>query len=180
MPINSTCDKQTVQKLRLLLPQLYHTLPQILYIYDKFSNVPWQKGLESGLLWCDEGVYRIAKELQLLNPGKFGNIFLGIEAFHLEEVVLACCVKYLEESGIDSIFVEQETFGPEVVTLIMAGGNYIYGKREIALISEALQHLQFSEFIKTVDISGLQALFRTENRTPESIKSACKCCQNKN
>ena len=116
----------------------------------------------------------------MLNPGKFGNIFLGIEAFHLEEVVLACCVKYLEESGIDSIFVEQETFGPEVVTLIMAGGNYIYGKREIALISEALQHLQFSEFIKTVDISELQALFRTENRTPESIKSARKCCQNKN
>ena len=115
----------------------------------------------------------------MLNPGKFGNIFLGIEAFHLE-VVLACCVKYLQESGSDSIFVELETFDPGVVTSVMAGGNYIYGKREIALISEALQHLQFSEFIKPVDISELQALFRTENRTPEIIKSACKCCQNKN
>ena len=46
MPINSTCDKQTVQKLRLLLHQLFHTLPQILYIYDKFSRCsltkrPW-------------------------------------------------------------------------------------------------------------------------------------------
>ena len=70
----------------------------------------------------------------------------------------------------------------------MAGGNYIRVKRGIALISEALQRLQFSEFIKTVDIcrfsklfvhiAELQTLFRTENRTPESTKSAWKCCQN--
>ena len=47
------------------------------------------------------------------------------------------------------------------------------------MISEALQRVQFSEFIKTVDISELQTLFRTENWTPESIESACKCCQSK-
>ena len=47
------------------------------------------------------------------------------------------------------------------------------------MISEALQRLQFSEFIKTVDKSELQTLFRTENWTPESIESACKCYQNK-
>ena len=124
----------------------------------------------------------------MLNPDKFGNIFLGLGGFHLEKVVIACCGKYLEESGIDSIFVELEMFGPEVVTSVMAVGNYIRGKRGIALISEALQRLQFSEFIKAVDISRfsklflhiaqLQTLFRTENRTPESIKSAWKCCQN--
>ena len=70
----------------------------------------------------------------------------------------------------------------------MAGGNYIRGKGGLALISEALQRLQFSVFIKTIDISRfsklfvhieeLQTLFRTENKTPESIKSAWKCCQN--
>ena len=35
----------------------------------------------------------------------------------------------------------------------MAGENYIRGKLGIALISEALQRLQFSDFIETVDIS---------------------------
>ena len=149
-----------------------------------FQDVLLIKGLESNPLWCDEGVYRIAKELQLLNPDKFGNIFLGLGGFHLEKVIIACCGKYLEKSGIDSILVEPENFGPEAVTLVMPGGNYIRGKREIVLISEALQRLQFSEFIETVDISRfsklflhvaeLQKLFRTENRTPESIESACK------
>ena len=153
-----------------------------------FHNVLLQKGLESGPLWCDEGVYGIAKELQLLNPDKFANIFLRLGGLHLEKVVIVCCGKCLEESGIDSIFVELEIFGPEVVTSVMADENYVRGKRGIALISEALQRLQFSEFIKTVDISKfsklfvhiaeLQTLFRTENGTPESIKSAWTCCRN--
>ena len=79
------------------------------------QDVLLQKGFESGPLWCDEGVYHIAKELQLLNPDKFGNIFLGLGGFHPEKVVIACCGKYLEVSGIYSIFVELEIFGPEVV-----------------------------------------------------------------
>ena len=67
-----------------------------------FQDVLLQKGLKSGPLSCDEGVYRIAKELQLLNYEKFRNIFLGLVGFHLKKVVIACCGKYLEERGIDS------------------------------------------------------------------------------
>ena len=91
-----------------------------------FQDVLSQKDLESGPLWCDEGVYRIAKELQLINPDKFGNIFLDLGGFHLEKVIIACCGKYLEESGIDSIFVERENFGPDVVTSAMGGVATIY------------------------------------------------------
>ena len=87
--------------------------------------------------------YRIVKELQLINPDKFGNIFLGLGGFHLEKVIIASCGKYLEESDIDSIFVEHETFGPDVVSSVIGGGNYVRGKRGIALILEALQRLQF-------------------------------------
>ena len=68
------------------------------------QNVLLQKSLGSSPLWCDDGIYRIAKELQLLDPDKFGNIFLGIGGFHPEKVVIASCGKYLEENGIDSIF----------------------------------------------------------------------------
>ena len=104
-----------------------------------FQNVLLQKGLKSGPQWCDEGIYRIAKELQLLNSDKFGNIFLELGGFHFKKVKVACCGKYLEVSGINSIFVELEIFGSEVVISVMGGGNYIRGKRGIALISKTLQ-----------------------------------------
>ena len=80
-----------------------------------FQDVLAQNELAYGPLWCDEGVYRIAKELQLLNPDRFGNIFLGLAGFHLEKIVIACTGKFLEEKGVESIFVENEIFGPGVV-----------------------------------------------------------------
>ena len=95
---------KTVQKLELLLRQLFIPSHWFYTCMINFQDAVWQKSA----LWFDEGIYRIAKEFQLLNPEKFGNIFLGIEGFHHEEVVLACCEKYLAESSIDSIFVEQK------------------------------------------------------------------------
>ena len=43
-----------------------------------FQNVLCQKEHDYGPLWCDEAVYRIAKELQLQNHVQLSNIFLGI------------------------------------------------------------------------------------------------------
>ena len=43
-----------------------------------FQNVLSQKKRKYGPLWSDEVVYRIAKEIQLQQPEKFDNIFLGI------------------------------------------------------------------------------------------------------
>ena len=85
-------------------------------MYENFQAVLLQKGLESIPIWCDEGVHRIAKEPQLLNPDKFEKAFLGFGGFHLEKVIIACCGKYLEESGIDSIFWGLESFGFEAAT----------------------------------------------------------------
>ena len=62
--------------------------------------------MKYGPLWSDEGVYRIAKEIQLQQPEKFDSIFLGIGGLHLEKIVITCCGKYLEESGIESVLVE--------------------------------------------------------------------------
>jgi hypothetical protein len=36
-------------------------------------------------MWADEDVYRIAKEIQLLKPDQFSNIFLGLGWFHMEK-----------------------------------------------------------------------------------------------
>ena len=167
IPVYSTCDKPFVPSFtetnslifsdRRPLTRIAFTpiIPYPATEFDtihtcmvNFQDVLTQKGLSYGPLWCDEGVYRIAKELQLLNPDAFSNIFLGLGGFHLEKVIIACCGKYLEESGVDIIFVENEIFGPSVVNSVMSGGNYIRGKRGMALISEALVRLQLLKFFE--------------------------------
>ena len=102
-----------------------------------------KKSFVSGPSSCKQGIHCIAKELELLNPNIFGNIFVGVGVFHHEKVINACFGKYLDESDINSISVEPEIFAPEVVTSVMASGNYVCGKRGIELISEALQRLHF-------------------------------------
>ena len=51
-----------------------------------FQDVLAQKQQPYGALWCDEGVYHIAKELQLLHENKFKNIILGLRGFHMEKM----------------------------------------------------------------------------------------------
>ena len=71
-----------------------------------FQDVLKQRNAESGPLWSDEGVYRLAKELQLLNPAEFDNIFFGLGGF-MEKIVMACLGQYLERMGIESVFVKK-------------------------------------------------------------------------
>ena len=104
------------------------SLPYVTTEYDKihtlmynFKDVLFQK---SSPPWCDEGVYRLTKEFQLLNPALFDNIFLGLGDFHMEKVMIACCGKYLEDTGVDSTFVENEVYGEDVKS-VMNGGNYV-------------------------------------------------------
>ena len=55
-----------------------------------FQDILKQKGLANDPLLSDEGVYRLAKEIQLLQSDKLNNIFLGIGGFDLEKVVISC------------------------------------------------------------------------------------------
>ena len=84
-----------------------------------FQDVFRQKSQPYGPLWCDEGVYRLAKELQLSDQNCFDNIFLGLGGFHMEKVMIACCEKSFEESDFDTVFVENEVYGPEIVKSVM-------------------------------------------------------------
>ena len=56
----------------------------------------------------------MAKEIQLLRPDEFDNIFLGLGGFHTEKVVLPCCGKLLEAIGARDIFVQCEIYAPVV------------------------------------------------------------------
>ena len=141
-----------------------------------FQDVLRQKGLRCGPLWSDEGVYRIAKELQLLYPARFENIFLGIGGFHMENVIIACYV-----------LVENEIFGTHIVKTALDGGNYIRGKRGIALISEATCHLQLSAFMKSISaakfenfftlVSELQLSFENVDSNPQQVLQKWEECK---
>ena len=39
--------------------------------------------------------------------------------------MIACCGKYLEDTGVDSIFLENEVNRPENVKSVMNGENYV-------------------------------------------------------
>ena len=54
---------------------------------------------------------------------------------------IACCGEYLEDTGIDSILVENEVYGPENVKHVINGGHYVRGIRGMAIISEVLHSL---------------------------------------
>ena len=113
-----------------------------------FQDILLQMNLKEGPLWCDEGIYRLAKELQFLKPKEFDNIFLGLGGFHMEKVIIACIGQYLGDIGIENVLVENEIFGPISVKGVMNGSNYIRGKRGMNLICEAIFRLQLDQFFK--------------------------------
>ena len=59
----------------------------------------------------------------------------------------AYCGKYLEDTGVDSIFLENKVSRPENVKSVMNGGNYVRGIREMAVLSEVLYTLVFDQFL---------------------------------
>ena len=79
-------------------------------------------------------MYRLAKELQHLGFARFDNIFLGLGGYHTENVIIAYCGKYVADTGINSILVENEVY-------VMNEGNYIRGIRGMAIDSEFLHSL---------------------------------------
>ena len=138
-----------------------------------YHDVLLQESQSYGPLWCDEGVCRVAKELQLLDSARFDNIFLGLRGFHTEKVMIACCGKYLEDTGIDSILVENKVYGPENVKHVMNVGHYVCRIRRMAIISEVLYSLLYDQFFIEIDeniqsqaiqqVKGISQLISEEN-----------------
>ena len=86
-----------------ILPYLVTDYDTIHTVMCNFQDALRQKSQPHGPLWFDEGVYRLANELQLLNQNRFDNIFLGFGGFHMEKVMIVCCGTYLEKTGFDTV-----------------------------------------------------------------------------
>ena len=89
-----------------------------------FQDVLKQQGQNYGSLWCDEGVYLLAKEIQSLQTEIFSNL-LRLGGFHFGKIIYGCIGSYLDTFGISSVLVSAECFGTKVFNSVMAGTNYI-------------------------------------------------------
>ena len=76
---------------------------------------------------------------------------MGLGGFHKEKVIIASCGKYLGDTGVDSIFVENKVYRQENVKSVMNGGNYVRGMRGMAILSEVLYSQVFNQFLFEVN-----------------------------
>ena len=97
---------------------------------------------------CDEGVYRIAKEIQLKNPEEFGNTVLCLGPFHMIKVVQASIGQYIDGSGAETIWTKNGVFGVNVVKQVLSGKHYKKSLYGLYILSEAIQRLQLEEFFR--------------------------------
>ena len=158
-----------------ILPYPATTYDAILTTMINFQDALKQKGDAYGGLWADEGVYCIAKEIQLIKPDQFGNIFLGLGGFHMEKIVLACLGSYLEPSGIFSALVETECYGTDVIKTVISGSHYTRARTAHLLIHEALMSMLLEAFLskypeRQMELQGLQV--NSEALTSEDWQTA--------
>ena len=91
-------------------------------------------------------MYALAKDIQILKPDIFGNIFLGLGPFHMEKIVIACLGKYLSIVGISHALIESYTYGKDITeNKVMNGKHYVKGKEGMELITEAIAALMFEQ-----------------------------------
>lgn len=79
---------------------------------------------------------------------EFEKTVLMLGNFHVTKIRTACVGKYLKESEIESVLIETESFGINVIVQVLNGSDYARSTKGFLLLGEALQRLQFEAFIK--------------------------------
>lgn len=156
MPIwsatNSVLTDEDIPVKRVgFLPVLPHPVTQYDAVYTAMKNLQGiLEYLDQSFLpvTCDEGVYRIAREIQLIRPMEFKKIVLCMGSFHMAKVALGCLGKNLKGSGAEIILTESSVFGPNVVESVLNGKNYVRSLKGLQLLKEAFSRLQWAEFLR--------------------------------
>ena len=163
-----------------ILPYPATTYDAILTTMVNFQDALKQKGDAYGGLWADEGVYSIAKEIQLMKPDQFDNIFLGLGGFHMEKIVLACLGSYLEPSGIFDVLVETKCYGTNVIKSVISGSHYARARTAHSMIHEVFATMMFEAFLskypqRRTELEALQVNCQSKELKGEDWNTASKC-----
>ncbi|XDV44765.1 hypothetical protein PO909_013005 [Leuciscus waleckii] len=159
----------TTKILTPILPYPTTTFDAIFTRMINFQDVLKQKGDAYGVY---EGVYRIAKEIQLMKPDQFNNIFLGLGGFHMEKIVLAFLCTYLESSGIFDVLVETECYGTDVIKTVISGSHYARARTAHSMIHEVLTSMMLEAFLtkypeRKTELEALQVNWQSKEPTHE-------------
>ena len=144
------------------LPVLPYPITEYSSVYTLMKNfqcVVSQLKQNEIPVFCYEGVYHIAKEIQLIRQDEFSNVVLMLGSFHMIRVVLGCIGKYLAGSGAESIWIESKAFGMNVVESVLNGKNYSRSLKGISQMAECMQRLQLTEFFHTKNLDTYKNLF---------------------
>ncbi|KAJ8679187.1 hypothetical protein QAD02_014974 [Eretmocerus hayati] len=173
-------DNQKLQT-TAFLPILPHPVTEYSTVYTamcNFVDILHQLDQQHLPITCDEGVYRIARHIQLQMPEKFGRLIFILGSLHMAKVLQSCIGKYLSESGANHILVETESFGVNAVEHVLGGSDYARAMKGFDLLAEALTRLQIEAFFKDNDpskyedeLSTIQAL---QDAFTEGNTSECK------
>jgi len=147
---NSVWTNEDIPIMRVaFLPVFPHPVTEYCTVYSAMKNmVDLLHQLDQAQLavTTDEGVYHIAREIQLHKPNEFKGIILCMGSFHMTKVLLGCIGKYLRGSGAENIWVESGIFGVNVVESVLSGKNYVRSVKGMQLLGEAMARLQWAAF----------------------------------
>ena len=148
---NSVWTDETVPEKHLaFLPVLPHPVTEFSAVYTAMKNfmeIASQLTQNEIPMYCDEGVYCIVREIQLMRPEEFRTLVPCLGTFHLIKTVLKCIGKFLAGSGADITWLQAGVFGPTVIeNSILNGGHYSRCLEGMQLLAEAFERLLFKEF----------------------------------
>ena len=138
-------DEKVPERIIGFLPILPHPVTEYNTVYTalkNFQNVLGQLSQNHLAIACDEGVYRITREIMLWRPGEFKDLTVCLVSFHLLKSYLGCIGKCLRGSGAKSIWIENEIFGPNTTQAVLEGSHYVLSLEGMTLLLEAMKRLQ--------------------------------------
>lgn len=156
-----TEDTRTQQNVGFL-PILPYPVTDFATVYTalcNFKDILFQLNQQNLPVFCDEGVYRIARQIKFLREKEFEHIHLMLGSFHMIKIVLACIGRYIRGSGVENIFIETGAFGVGTTEQVLNGTNYARSVRGFFLLGEALQRLQLESYFENRDLKQFEQHF---------------------
>ncbi len=145
---NSIWSEETIPvKILTFLPVLPYPVTQYATVYSamkNFGSICFQLVQREILMYCDEGVYSIVKDIQLMRSEEIQTLVPVMRTFHLVKIVLKYIGKALDGSGADYTWLQADVFGPSVVqNSVLNDGHYGLSLAGMQLLAEAVKCLLY-------------------------------------
>ena len=104
---NSVISEETLNERTVgFIHSIPYSVTEYTTVYTAFKNfqeIRRQLNQSHLPITCDEGVYRIAREIMLMRPEEFKDLVFCMGSFHMAKFLLGCLGKYLLDSGAVNI-----------------------------------------------------------------------------